>query len=234
MLASNLDLLRRVALFQNAQPGTLEAIDQLSIPRRVEQDSFFFQQEDPATHLYVLTGGRVKLSQVTVDGQQVTLRMIVPPMMFGAVAMLGKDSQGEGYPASAQALEDSTALAWQAKDFHRLAEKDATLALNMMSLMSVYVQEMQARFRELATERVEQRLARALLRLTAQGGKKTGAGIELALSRQDLAEMTGTTLYTVSRSLSQWERMGVLALGRERVTILQPHGLVRIAEDLVK
>lgn len=231
------ELLRRVALFQSAQPTTLEAIARLSTPRAVEQDSYFFMQEDPASHLYVLTRGRVKLLQVTLDGQQVALRMITPSMMFGAVAILARRSgtierAGDGYPASALALEDSTALAWSAEEFRLLAEKDPALSLNMMSLMSVYVQEMQSRFRELATERVEQRVARALLRLTSQGGKKTPDGIELRLSRQDLAEMTGTTLYTVSRILSAWEREGVIAAGRERITLLHPHDLVRIADDL--
>ena len=100
--------------------------------------------------------------------------------------------------------------------------------------MTGYIQEMQTRYRELVTERVEQRIARALLRLAAQSGQKSkeNRGVELALSRQDLAEMTGTTLYTVSRVLSAWERRGLVAAGRERVMIRDPHGLVRIAEDL--
>ena len=81
--------------------------------------------------------------------------------------------------------------------------------------------------------KLEQRIARALLRLTAQSGERTEqGGIDLTFSRQDLAEMTGTTLYTVSRSLSAWEKQGIISTGRERVTVLDPHGLVRIADDL--
>jgi CRP-like cAMP-binding protein len=94
--------------------------------------------------------------------------------------------------------------------------------------------EVQGQLQELATERVAQRVARALLRLAAQLGEKTETGvrIDLPLSRQSLAELTGTTLYTVSRLLSAWESEGLLEVGRERVTIRSPHGLVRIAEDL--
>ncbi len=232
MSPGSLELLQQVALFQRVGRATLDAIQATSTPRAVEEDSFFFHEEDPATHLYVLTHGRVKMSQVTVDGQQVALRMIVPGMMFGGVAILSADSR---YPASAQALEDATALAWEGEAFRKLAATDPALSLNMMDLMHTYVEEMQSRFRELATERVEQRVARALLRLTAQGGKKTSAGeIELSLSRQDLAEMTGTTLYTVSRILSEWERQGMIHSRREAVTIRQPHGLVRIADDLAR
>jgi CRP-like cAMP-binding protein len=109
------------------------------------------------------------------------------------------------------------------------------LSFDLMKLMTNYIQEMQERYRELATEKVERRIARALLRLTAQMGVKASDGaIELAFTRQELAEMSGTTLYTVSRILSEWERQGLVEAGRERVMIRSPHGLVQIAEELEK
>jgi CRP-like cAMP-binding protein len=108
------------------------------------------------------------------------------------------------------------------------------LALNAVRMMADHVLEFQERFSQLATERVERRLARSILRLASQAGRKIEDGvlIDLPLSRQDLAEMNGTTLYTVSRIMSQWEEQGLVRLGRERVVIRFPHGLVRIAEDL--
>jgi CRP-like cAMP-binding protein len=102
-----------------------------------------------------------------------------------------------------------------------------------MKLMTSYIQEMQERYRELATEKVERRIAHALLRLVAQMGIKTLEGnLELTFTRQDLAEMSGTTLYTVSRVLSEWEKNGLVETGRERVLICKPHELVRISEGL--
>jgi len=103
-----------------------------------------------------------------------------------------------------------------------------------MRLMTGYIQEMQERYRELATEKVERRIARVLLRLASQMGIKNEGGIELSFTRQDLAEMSGTTLYTVSRTLSDWERQGLVEAGRERVLIRNPHGVVSIAEELGK
>jgi CRP/FNR family transcriptional regulator, nitrogen oxide reductase regulator len=79
---------------------------------------------------------------------------------------------------------------------------------------------------------VQQRIARALLRLASLSGQKTDNAIELDFSRQDFAEMSGTTLYTVSRVLTDWERQGWITSGRERIRILEPHALVRIAEGL--
>jgi CRP-like cAMP-binding protein len=178
-----------------------------------------------------LTSGRVKLLQNNPAGQQVNLRTINPWQMFGALGAVHRQAT---YPASAQALEDSTALAMESSFLHQMMETRPYLSFDLMHLMTAYIQEMQERYRELATERVEQRIARALLRLTAQLGRRLDPekDIELSFSRQDLAEMTGTTLYTVSRTLSDWERRGILKTGRERVTICEPHSLVQIAEGL--
>jgi CRP-like cAMP-binding protein len=130
-------------------------------------------------------------------------------------------------------LEQSAALAIRSDYFHEMMKTRPYLSFDLMRLMTGYIQEMQERYRELATEKVERRIARALLRLTAQMGVKTRDGdIELAFTRQDLAEMSGTTLYTVSRVLSEWEKRGVVESGRERVVIRNPHGLVQIAEEL--
>ncbi len=224
-------ILRQAALFQTCSDEQLSEFMKTGTTRAVEEDSFYFQQGDPAGRLFVLTQGRVSLTQVTPDGQRITLRILLPGQMFGAIGLA--DSQAV-YPASAQALEDSLAHSWEVNTFHELARKIPEMTFDMMKLMTLYIREMQDRYRELATERVEQRLARALLRLAAQSGRKTEEGIliDIPLTRQDLAQMAGTTLYSASRMLSEWERQGVIQAGRERVVVSNPHGLVQIAEDL--
>ena len=225
--------LKQVVVFQNATDDDLKLILENSIIRSMEEGGFFFFQGDPADHLYVLTSGQAKLMQTNPNGQNVNLRTLYPWQMFGA---LGAVREMANYPASAQALEDSTALAIRSDFLHAALETRPSMAFDLMQLMTSYIQEMQNRYRELATERVEQRVASTLLRLAAQTGTKVGKEtiIELAFSRQDMAEMTGTTLYTVSRLLSEWERRGIIATGRERVSILKPHELVRIADNLEK
>ena len=94
---------------------------------------------------------------------------------------------------------------------------------------------LQERYRELATERVERRIALTVLRLAAQIGERAAGNetmVELLLARQDLAEASGTTIFTVSRVLADWERRGLVETGRERVLIRNPHGLVQVAEGL--
>lgn len=221
--------LRQVSVFQNATDEDLKLIAQNAIERSIEEGEFFFFQGDPATYFYVLISGRAKLMQTNPAGQQVNLRTIGEWQMFGALGAVRADAT---YPATAQALEQSTALAVKSDYLREMMQTRPYLSMDLMKLMTTYIQEMQERYRELATEKVERRIARALLRLAAQMGVKMDGGIELTFTRQDLAEMSGTTLYTVSRVLSEWERQGLVEAGRERVVIRNPHGVVRIAEEL--
>lgn len=232
--------LKQVVVFQNATEEDLNLILKNSITRSIEEGGFFFMQGDEARYLYILTSGQVKLMQSNPNGQQVNLRTIYPWQMFGALGAVR--AAGTTYPASAQTLEDSTALATPSLFLRSMLETRPYLSFGLMNLMTSYIQEMQSRYRELATEKVEQRVANALVRLAGQTGTRRRpepgegsekeAGIELSFSRQDVAEMTGTTLYTVSRLLSDWERKGILRTGREKIIVLKPHDLVRIAEGL--
>jgi CRP/FNR family transcriptional regulator, nitrogen oxide reductase regulator len=226
-----LSAVRRVAVFRSATEDDIQAIARPGIVRSVEEDGWFFLQGEPAEYLYILLSGRAKLCQIALDGQQVNLRTLNPNQLFGAI---GAVDAGAVYPACAQALEESSALAIPSDKFRDLLAERPHLSFGLMKLMTGYIQEMQERYREMATEKVEQRIARVLMRLAGQTGKRVEQGvlIELPFSRQDMAEMAGTTIYTVSRSLSAWERQGILSLGRERVTLTNPHALMRLAEGL--
>lgn len=197
---------------------------------RLTKGSALFEQGDEAQRFFLLADGRLKVTQVTPDGQQVVVRYIGPGEMFGCVAVTGQQS----YPGTASAALDSVVVAWSAAEASALVEKHPKFGAQILKMMSGRVQEAHARMREMATERVERRVARTLLRLAREAGTRTEAGIEIAmpLSRQDVAEMTGTTLFTVSRILSGWEHDGLVETGRQRVVIKQAHALVKIAEDL--
>jgi CRP-like cAMP-binding protein len=108
------------------------------------------------------------------------------------------------------------------------------LAVNALRVLSERMGRLQDRVRELATERVERRIARALLRLVRHAGRRTdeGVAIDMAVTRQEIAELTGTTLFTVSRTLASWESADLVRTGRQRIVVLRPHGLVALAEDL--
>jgi len=84
----------------------------------------------------------------------------------------------------------------------------------------------------LATQKVEQRVAKALLQMSRQSGRAVARGIEIAfpITRQDLSEMTATTLHTVSRLMSAWEKDGIVKSRRKRITVCEPQLLKELAE----
>jgi CRP-like cAMP-binding protein len=224
--------LRRVNVFKDASDEDLKLFVQRGVLRSIEEGEFFFFQGDPAAYSYVLVAGRAKLLQTNRAGQQVNLRTIHEWQIFGA---LGAVREHATYPATAQALEPSMALAIESSFLKEMMKTRPYLSFNLMQLMTGYIMEMQERYRELATEKVERRIALTVLRLAAQVGTRTNdkeMAVELPLSRQDVAEASGTTIFTVSRILADWERRGLVEAGRERVLIRNPHGLVQISEGL--
>ena len=222
-------LLQQVDLFEGLPLEVVQAICLAGQPKKLERGGFFFLQGDLAERQYLLLAGRVKLTQTNTEGDAMLLRAIGPYDIFGLVVM----AQAEYYPVSAEAIEDCIALGWTKPSLMQLAQRYTTFAVNAIKAMASHAQEFQERLRQMGTERVERRLAHTLLRLASQAGKKVPEGvlIDLPLTRQDLGEMTGTTLYTASRLLSQWENQGLIVAERERIVIRDPHSLVLIAES---
>lgn len=191
---------------------------------------YFFRQGEDSTMLYVILTGRVKLSQVTTEGNQVIVNYFGPGEGLGIIMALNELP----YPLSAEAIEPCRAVGWSREVMLDLMKGNAQLAINGMNMVGRRFAQMQNRFQELATQRVEQRLARALMRLVRQFGRRVGDGvlIDITLSREDLAQMTGTNLYNVSRILSKWEGDGLISTDRKRITLLKAHELVILAEDI--
>jgi len=221
-------LIAGLPMFQNLAAEQLDDILLDARPARYPKNTAIFEQGEPAHSFFVLLHGRLRVMKVTPDGQQVVVRYIVAGEMFGVAVTIGL----ENYPATAVAVVDSIALAWPNAAWPRLAAKHPALALNTLQTMGGRLQDANARVVEMSTEQVERRVAHALLRLARQAGRKVEAGIEIdfPISRQDVAEMTGTTLHTVSRLLSAWEQRGLIESGRQRIVIRDPHKLFGLAE----
>lgn len=219
-----------VRLFRHLPAECLAEVAQRLRPRRVKGGEFIFLAGTPASQICLLAEGRVKVIRETEDGREVILRMIPPGEIFGGAGTWGEPV----YPASAVALGEGVVLQMPVRDFTVLLGDYPDLALAVIRELGLRLREAEARISELQTERAERRIARALLRLARKTGVRTEAGVEigLRLSRQDLAELAGTTLSTASRTLSAWDRAGLIIAGRERVVIVQPHLLVALAEDL--
>jgi CRP-like cAMP-binding protein len=196
--------------------------------RRYAIGSTVFEQGQEASHFYVLLHGRLKVHQVTPAGQQIIVRIINPGDLCG----IAKAMQLAHYPGTAVAAADSVLLAWPMASWDQLIASHPSFAANALRMVGARLQEAHTRIREMATEEVERRVAHAVLRLVQQAGQKEGSGvrIDFLVSRQDIAEMTGTTLYTVSRIFTAWEVSGLVEVGRQKLLVREPHRLVLIAE----
>lgn len=224
------DALTGVKLFEGLAPEALEQAVAAARRRTVPKGRVFFREGEKAEACHVLLHGRVKIQQLTPEGHQVLLRVIGPGDMFGCASVLG----GTSYPGTGETLDDCAALCWGTASLLRLMEAHPRIGRNALAIVGGRLREIQDRYRELATQRVERRIAGALVRLASQSGKRVDEGvlIDFPVTRQELAEMTGTTLFTVSRVLSGWAQQGWIETGRQRIVISQPHRIAAIAQDL--
>lgn len=176
------------------------------------------RQGEPARHLYLVESGRVKILQLTAEGTELIVRFVSPGEPFGGVVALGDAP----YPVTAVVAQAAVVRQWTRDAVGALLVTTPQVRVNIMREMTTHMTDALTRVRELATESVGQRLAHTLLRLARQCGEPQPDGVLLSqpLTRQELADLTGTTLYTVSRTLSEWETKGLIE-SRKRVLLLR-------------
>jgi len=221
-------LLGRMELFEGLDEAGRRAVLQAGAMRRLAQGASAFRQGDPGLTCHVLLEGRVKIVETRPDGSSGLIRYIGPGEMFGAVAAL----MGRPFPAEAVAVLDSQEIYWPTPVFRELMARHPPLALRCTALAGERLMEMQDRVGELSSARVEQRIARALVRLIEKAGQETPDGVEIGfpITRQELAEIAGSTLHTVSRTLSAWDDQEITSSSRRHIVVKRPEALAGLAE----
>ncbi|MEW9804710.1 Crp/Fnr family transcriptional regulator [Mesorhizobium sp. ZMM04-5] len=221
-------LIAGLPAFEGLARADLDAILSKAVALRVAKDDAIFDQGVEAGSFFILLDGRVRVVRTTPDGRQAIVRYIVPGELLGIAQALGRDT----YPASAVAAVDCVVLAWPSRLWAKFAVDYPSFGKNTYRTVGARLEDVQTQMLDMATRQVEQRVAHALLRLVRQAGRSDGDGIaiDFPISRQDIAEMTGTTLHTVSRIMSAWEDKGLVKSGRQQVTIVESHKLLLLAE----
>jgi CRP/FNR family transcriptional regulator, nitrogen oxide reductase regulator len=191
------------------------------------RDELLFMQGQPVCSLFLIQSGSVKLTQLSPGGSEVIL------WMKGV-----GDSVGEHpgqlaciHTCTARAMERCQALTWENAYLQNLLAAYTQLRLNVNQILSGRLSELEERFRELATENVARRLALTLLRLSKKVGKDNPSGVQISLSREELAQMTGATLFTISRIISKWSDEGLVKPCREAVIVKDPRRLAQVCGD---
>ena len=183
---------------------------------------------DPVRQVVLLRSGSAKLVQIGQNGTEVILRLCGPGELVGT---LGLASQGL-HCATAEVLRPCEALVWEMRGFDLLLQRFQQLRLNTALILVKELKDMDDRFREISTECAASRLSHQITRLIDQVGHRENGAVQIDISRAELAQLIGTTMYTVSRILSEWDRKGIVRAGRETVSVQNPNELERLSKSM--
>lgn len=223
----NLATIGASAIFAGLPQHELTGILSCARMRTFACDELLYSQGHVSRSLIVLESGSVKHTQLSSNGDEVLLHM----SGTGEAVNLYTGPNVGSHTCSARAMEQCRTWVWEFSKLQELLDRYPRLQANMIQLLASRLRELEERFREIATEKVARRLALVLLRLAKQVGKNTAEGTLVCLSREELAQMTGTTLFTVSRVLSNWADMKLVVPKREAVVIRDVRRLEGITDE---
>ena len=222
------NFLKEIPLLEDIPQEEIKKISTYFHLKEYKKNEYIFFEGDEEPGIYIVIEGIVKLIKETADGKTVILRLVTPKEVFGWLVM------GESRPTStytAQALVDTKVLYISNQDFLKLLNLYPALAVKITCDASKMLLEAYDRLKSLAAEKVEGRIANLLLELSRKIGKEEDGKIVIRapITRQDLAEMTGTTVETAIRIMSKWKKEGIVNTERGKIEILDPDYL----EDLI-
>ena len=203
-------LLRGLPLLAGVPDAAVEALAGACVVTQVAREAVIFNQDDPSDRVWVVHTGQVKIVYQEVDGREVILEMIAPGEAFGGGVLFFPT-----HPATAKGLEDSTLVSFSTEVYARFLEQQPAVTYKLLRMLGARHRSM-INMQILAGERVERRMAHILLKLADRLGQpdEDGILITMSLSRQDLADMSGTTLETAIRTLSRFNQQGLIRTER--------------------
>lgn len=201
-------LLRRVRLYRRLSEEDRRRLAEVARVRRYPRGETLFSEGDRADVFHTLVEGRVKVFKVSPAGKDVILEIFGPEDPLGAVAVY----EERPYPATAVALEDTVSILIPRHDFFDLLDRYPSLVRGLLLAMTWRLVDLTNRLTELTGGRIEPRLARLFLKLGDDLGQRENGGVRipLSLSRQELADLTGTTIETAIRIMSRWGKNGIV------------------------
>jgi len=212
--------------FRTLSPGDRERIAGATREQRTRAGKVLFSEGQAADTLWAVKAGVVHIVKSGAEGREIVLEVVPPGELFGAVVAV----EGRPYPASAVAAEDGVVWRMPAALARELCQKHPTLRASILEQVTTRLRGAHDRLRSLALERVEQRLARMLLTLAEKIGQRRDAVTVLSVTRQELADMIGTTVETTIRITSKWQQAGLIRSSRHQLGLADLDGLRAIAE----
>jgi len=214
------EVLRQSLIFSSLSRDELAELSALAVPRSFESGEFVFWEEDAPEWFYLVAEGRVKVVKHSSSGKEFIIAFFGPGEMFGEVAVF----EDKPYPASAQAIAETKVLGIKRRDFQSFLADRPQVALRIINVLGGRLRDAQSRLKDLAGERVEQRLAQTLLMLSAK------LGSTLPFTRQEIADMAGTTTETAIRVMSRLKQGKIIRSVRGKIIILDETKLRLLSE----
>jgi CRP-like cAMP-binding protein len=213
--------LRSSELFSGISEPECAHIASAANKRTFARHETLFVQGQEVRYLILLQSGNVKHTQVSPDGDEALLRI----SSAGDIVCVQGLSSIRCHTCSGRATVECRALVWEHDQMQKYLALYPCLGINMTRILAAQLSELEERFCEVATERLTRRLALLLLRLSKQMGKQSGNGNRILLSREEIAQMAGATVFSISRMLSQWSDQGLIVTAREAVIVCDPERL---------
>ena len=222
-------VLRATPVFRKLAHEDRAVVARAASLRTYRKGETIFEQDAPADAFYTIASGRVKIFKMLPTGKDMILEVFGAGDPLGALAAY----DGRPFPASAVALEDTTCVVIPREDFFALLEANPSLVRGLMLGMTIRLVELTNRIAELSGTRIEPRFARLFLKLATDMGRRERGGvfIPLLLSRQELADMTGTTIETAIRIMSRWGKQDIVRTEKDGFIVVDPAKLEDVAAE---
>ena len=211
------ETLKKSEIFSILKEQELKEINTLFEELRLKNNEYVFMEGDPCKWLYLVAKGRIKIFKNTLAGKDVILEIKSPGDIFGCVAVL----DNKPFPASAQAMEPASVIRIGRQNLLKTMEAYPSLKLGTAKYFSDRLRDAHDMLKNIATERVEKRIASMLLKLSEKVGVEENSytKIDFPLTRQEIAEMVGTTVETCIRTMSKFQKKGVVKSSGNRILI---------------
>lgn len=214
--ASVEEVVRVTPILRNLGAEDRARFGRVASARSYARGDIIFREGDAPDGFYTIASGHVKVAKTTPAGKDIILEILGPGDPFGALAVY----EGRSFPASATALEETVCVVVPRRAFLDLLEHHPTIVRSLLAGLTLRLVQLASRLAELTGGHVEPRFARLFLKLAAEVGhtQPDGVFVPIRLSRQELADMTGTTIETCIRIMSRWDK--------HRIVLTKPQGFL--------
>ncbi len=223
-----IETLKKSEIFSSLKDDELKNISKLIETVSYKNNENIFVEGDPSDKFYLVAEGSVKVLKHTMIGKDIILEIMSPGDIFGGVAVLDK----KPFPASAQAMESTTVIWISRQNLLRIMDEYPILKLEIVKYFSDKLRDAHEMLKNIATERVEKRIAALLLKLSEKIGVDDDGfrKIDFPLTRQEISEMVGTTVETCIRTMSKLQKSGIIKSSDGRISI-KPNLLKRFLDE---